>query len=489
MRKSGILLAISSLPSNYGIGTLGKSAYEFIDFLKKSGQYYWQILPVNPISFGNSPYQSFSAFAFNPYYIDLDILVDEGLLKKEEILKYDWGNNARRVDYSKIYENRPKILKLAASRFDTHNRSYVNFCNDNKFWLDDYALFMAVKEQHNMLPLTSLPEKFVTKDTSVLNTIKRELKGQTEYHKITQFLFHRQWINLKKYANYNGVHIIGDIPIYISADSSDVWAKPELFCVDGKMRPVNVAGCPPDEFAPEGQLWGNPLYNWAAHKNSNYSWWLKRIKQANELFDVIRIDHFRGFYSYYSIDAKEKTAKNGKWVNNDGEALINEIKETYPDTKIIAEDLGFIDSEIKRRMASSGFPGMKILQFGFGGGDNDHLPHNYTKNNVVYTGTHDNPTTAGWQAVSPLRNVEYAMDYFNVNFTNKLTDAFVRSALASVCDTAIIPMQDYLRQDNRSRMNTPSTIGDNWIYRIEHENMGDNLTEKIYRQTKLYSRI
>lgn len=489
MRKSGILLAVSSLPSKYGIGTLGKSAYEFIDFLKKSGQYYWQVLPLNPISFGNSPYQSFSAFAFNPYYIDLDILVDEDLLKTEEILKYDWGDNPKRVDYSKIYENRPKILKIAASRFDTLNRWYVNFCHDNKFWLDDYAVFMAVKEEHNMLPLASLPEKFKVRDEETLNLIKREMKGQIEFHKIIQFLFYRQWINLKKYANYNGVHIIGDIPIYVSADSSDVWANPELFSVDEKRCPIRVAGCPPDEFAPEGQLWGNPLYNWQNHEKRNYSWWLKRVRQANELFDVLRIDHFRGFYSYYSIDAKEKTAKNGKWINNNGEALINEIKENYPNTKIIAEDLGFIDSEIKRRIASSGFPGMKILQFAFDGGDSDHLPHNHTKNNVVYTGTHDNPTTTGWQAMSPLRNVEYAMDYFNVNFTNKLTDAFVRSALASVCDTAIIPMQDYLRQDNRSRMNTPSTIGDNWIYRIEAHNMGDNLTEKIYRQTKLYSRI
>lgn len=489
MRKSGILLSISSLPSDYGIGTLGKAAYEFVDFLKKSGQFYWQILPLNPVSFGNSPYQSFSAFAFNPYYIDLDILVDEGLLKKEEILEYDWGENPKRIDYGLIYKNRPEILRRAVSRFDTLNRSYLNFCKDNGFWLDDYSLFMAVKEDNDMLPLSSLPKSFIKKDKDALIRIKSELKGKIEYHRIVQFLFYRQWTNLKKYANYNGVHIIGDIPIYVSADSSDVWSAPELFTVDTSLKPMHVAGCPPDDFSPEGQLWGNPLYNWSEHKTSNYNWWLKRIKQAHELFDVVRIDHFRGFYSYYCIDAKAKTAKNGKWVNNDGETLINKLKATFPRLQLIAEDLGFITDEIKYRMASSGFPGMKILQFGFGGSDNEHLPHNFTQNSIVYTSTHDNPTIAGWVTTAPPKNVEYAMDYFNVNFTNKLTSAFIRSALASVCDTAIIPMQDYLRQDNRSRMNTPATTGDNWIYRIERENIDDNLTEKIFRLTKLYSRI
>lgn len=489
MRKCGILLSISSLPSDYGIGTLGKSAYEFVDFLKKSGQYYWQILPLNPVSFGNSPYQSFSAFAFNPYYIDLDILVDEDLLKKEEILQFDWGDDPCRVDYSLMYKNRPEILKIAASRFDTQNRRYLNFCKDNKFWLDDYSLFMAVKEENGMRPLSSLPANFIKKDKDFLRRIKSELKGKIEYHRIVQFLFYRQWINLKKYANYNGVHIIGDMPIYVSADSSDIWSEPELFTVDRYMKPVYVAGCPPDAFSRHGQLWGNPLYNWTKHKESRYAWWLKRINQAQELFDVLRIDHFRGFYSYYRIEATEKTAENGSWVNNDGEALIEAITERFPRLQIIAEDLGFITDEIRRRMSASGFPGMKILQFGFGGGDSEHLPHNFTRNSVVYTGTHDNPTTTGWQTISPAESVAYAMDYFNVNFSGKLTSAFVRSALASVCDTAIIPMQDYLRQDNRSRINTPSTIGDNWIYRIKRENLDDNLTEKIFRLTKLYNRI
>lgn len=489
MRKSGILLSISSLPSDYGIGTLGKSAYEFVDFLKKSGQYYWQILPVNPVSFGNSPYQSFSAFAFNPYYIDLDILVDQGLLKKDEILQFDWGNNPRQVDYSLMYKNRPEILRIAASRFDTHNRRYLNFCQDNQFWLEDYSLFMAVKEENGMLPISSLPENFIKKDKDTLLRIKSELKGKIEYHRIVQFLFYRQWINLKKYANYNGIHIIGDIPLYVSADSSDVWSEPELFAVDASLKPVYVAGCPPDDFSPEGQLWGNPLYNWSEHKTNGYSWWLKRINQANELFDAVRIDHFRGLYSYYCIDAEEETARNGRWIKSDGEALIKAIKKSFPRLQIIAEDLGFITDEIKYRMASSGFPGMKILQFGFDGGDSEHLPHNFRQNSIVYTGTHDNPTTLGWIKTSPQKNVEYAMDYFNVNFTGKLTSAFVRSALASVCDTAIIPMQDYLKQDNQSRMNTPSTTGDNWIYRIEHGNIDDNLTEKILRLTKLYSRL
>ncbi len=489
MRKSGILLSVSSLPSNYGIGTLGKSAYNFIDFLKASGQYYWQILPINPISFGNSPYQSFSAFAFNPYYIDLDELINWKLLKEEEVTALNWGKSQKRVDYGELYINRPIILKLVAKRFNKSDCEYRKFCTENKFWLSDYSLFMAVKEKYKMLPLSALPQKFKERDRNTIENLKFKLKEETEYHQITQFLFYKQWTKLKNYARNNDIHIIGDIPIYVSADSSDVWSEPKLFTVDEKLNPIRVAGCPPDEFAPEGQLWGNPLYDWKEHENSDYCWWLKRIEQASKLFDCLRIDHFRGFYSFYSIDAKEKNAVNGKWVENNGEKLMNKIKENFPHSKIIAEDLGFIDDRIKERMALSGFPGMKILQFGFDSENNEHLPHNYIRNSVVYTGTHDNPTVKGWQGSAPMKNVEYAMDYLHVNFPGNLTDAFIRSAMSSVCDTAIIPMQDYLKQDNNSRMNTPSTVGDNWIYRIEDTDMGDNLKEKIYKLTRLYGRL
>lgn len=490
MRKSGILLAVSSLPSEYGVGTLGKSAYDFIDFLKKSGQYYWQILPINPTSFGNSPYQSFSAFAFNPYFIDLEELVSSGLLTRAECEQYDWGNDPKRVDYSALYENRPEILKKAAERFDGDKFSgYSEFCSDNEFWLEDYAFFMALKEKFSMRPLTEFPVEVRTREPSVLSGLRRECESRIRFHKITQFLFFDQWIKLKEYANHNGVHIIGDIPIYVSADSADVWAHPELFRVTNDRIPVEVAGCPPDDFSPDGQLWGNPVYDWGVHKKSGYDWWIKRLRQAGRLFDTVRIDHFRGFYSYYCVRAGEKTARHGEWKRADGEDFIASIKRELPKLNVIAEDLGFITDDIRRRMASSGFPGMKILQFAFTGGDNENLPHNYSRNSVVYTGTHDNDTTTGWQMTAPRDDVELAMDYFDVNFTWRLTDAFIKSALSSVCDTAIIPMQDYLKQGRQSRMNIPSTVGDNWIYRIEQDDMDDNLVNKIYRQTKLYSRL
>ncbi|MDD6021294.1 MAG: 4-alpha-glucanotransferase [Oscillospiraceae bacterium] len=491
MRKSGILLAVSSLPSKYGIGTLGKSAYDFIDFLKKSGQYYWQILPINPTSFGNSPYQSFSAFAFNPYFIDLEELIKDGLLTESDCDEYDWGSDSRRVDYSALYENRPRVLKKAVSRFHAENNDeYRRFCHDNSFWLEDYAFFMALKEKFGMRPLTEFPLSVRVRDAQTLNELRAENQNRIEFHKITQFLFYRQWINLKKYANYNGVHIIGDIPIYVSADSADVWAHPELFCVSCDRIPQEVAGCPPDDFSPDGQLWGNPVYDWNIHKKDGYGWWIRRLRQAAELFDTVRIDHFRGFYSFYCIKAGAENARNGEWKNADGESFISAVRAALPELSVIAEDLGFITDDIRRRMASSGFPGMKILQFAFtAGSENEHLPHNYSKNSVVYTGTHDNDTTTGWQMTAPRSDIEFAMDYFDVNFTWRLTDAFIKSALSSVCDTAIIPMQDYLKQGKLSRMNIPSTLGDNWIYRIEYGDIDDNLVNKIYRQTKLYSRL
>lgn len=490
MRKSGILLSISSLPSPYGIGTLGKSAYDFVDFLKNSGQYYWQILPINPTSFGNSPYQSFSAFAFNPYFIDLDFLVEDGLLTKDECLCFDWGDDKKRVDYSLIYENRPKILSKAADRFDCNNPDYIRFCEENEYWLEDYSFFMALKNRYAMKELTMFPLKVRTRDTVTLDTLKKICEEKIRFHKITQFLFYSQWERLSAYAEKNGVHIIGDIPIYVSADSCDVWASPKQFCVDPNRNPYLVAGCPPDDFSPNGQLWGNPVYDWDYLKRDGYSWWIKRFRQASRLFHTVRVDHFRGFYSYYTIEAGAKDGKNGEWKNADGEDFMEKIKQAVPGIRIIAEDLGFMDEDIRKRIEKSGFPGMKILQFAFSSdGENEHLPHNFRKNTVVYTGTHDNNTTLGWQFVSPKKDVEFAMDYLGVSFSTRLTDAFVRSALSSVSDTAIIPMQDYLKQGGNSRMNTPGIMGDNWIYRIEEKDIDNNLINRIYRQTKLYSRL
>ena len=489
MRKSGILLSISSLPSAYGIGTLGKSAYDFVDFLRKSGQKYWQILPLSPVSFGNSPYQSFSAFAFNPYYIDLGFLVEDGLLTREECLACNFGDDETRVDYAALCKNRPVLLKKAASRFDTSENGYAQFCRENSFWLSDYAVFSAYKEKCGFLALEKFPDKIKHRDKEALDKFCVENEDEIKYCKITQYLFYKQWIKLKRYANDNGVHIIGDIPIYVSGDSSDVWTHPELFCVDASLAPVLSAGCPPDAYSKKGQLWGNPVYNWSEHEKTEYCWWMSRLRQANSLFDVTRIDHFRGFYSYYAI-AKGKTAENGKWLEADGEGFMEKLKAELPGMKIIAEDLGFITPEIKKRMEKSGFPGMKIMQFGFDSGtDNEHLPHNFEKNSVVYTGTHDNRTAVGWLVSSKKEAVEFAMDYFDVNFTKRLPEALIRGALSSVSDTAIIPMQDYLRQGDTSRMNVPSTVGDNWVYRITEDDMNDHLAERLYRQAKLYSRL
>lgn len=490
MRKSGILLPVSSLASKYGIGDMGVGAYSFIDFLKKSGQYYWQILPINPTSFGNSPYQSFSAFAFNPYFIDLDALISSGLLKKEECESIDWGKDNRRIDYSLIYKNRLPVLKKAVSRFETkNNRDYENFCRENEFWLDDYALFMALKEKYDMKPLRLFPLKVRLRDESAMREIEKECAVQAEAYKILQYLFFSQWIKLKKYANYNGVHIIGDIPIYVSEDSADVWAHPELFSVAEDRTPLWVAGCPPDSFSPNGQLWGNPVYRWSEHQKDGYSWWLRRLRQANEMFDAVRIDHFRGFYSFYRVQAGAATARDGEWIDADGEELMKRVKSIFSKMKIIAEDLGFITDEIRQRMASSGFPGMRILQFAFSGDDNENLPHNFSKNCVVYTGTHDNDTLLGWITSAKRSETEFAADYLGVSRTAGLSKAMIRSAMASVCDTAIIPMQDYLHQGSDSRINTPSTLSDNWIYRIEADDLDDNLTDNIYRLTKLYFRL
>lgn len=490
MRKCGILLSISSLPSKYGIGTLGKSAYDFVDFLKKAGQSYWQILPLSPVSFGNSPYQSFSAFAFNPYYIDLDFLKEDGLLTDGECDSLNFGTNKTRIDFSLLYENRPKILKTAAKRFDTGNEDYIRFCSDNDFWLSDYAVFMAYKEKHGMLPLKDFPEDIKKREKTALDRFIRSNKDTIEYHRITQYLFFSQWIKLRKYANDNGVHIIGDIPIYVSADSCDVWVNPGLFSVNEELSPYLSAGCPPDDFSPDGQLWGNPVYNWEIHEKNGYEWWLRRLRQAYSLFDVTRIDHFRGFYSYYAIPAEDKNAKGGKWINANGEKLMETLKASLPDMRIIAEDLGFITPEIKERMVKSGFPGMKILQFGFDSGEeNEHLPHNFIKNSVVYTGTHDNRTAVGWLVSARRESVEFAMDYFDVNFTTRLPQAMIRGALSSVSDTAIIPMQDYLGQGDAHRMNIPSTVGENWVYRITEDDMNENLANRLYRQAKLYSRL
>ena len=386
MRKNGIILPIFSLPSDYGIGTFGKEAYNFIDFLKKSKQSYWQILPVGPTSYGDSPYQSFSTFAGNPYFIDLDLLVEDGLLEKDEIKTYNFGENENDIDYGTIYISRYKILKIAYQNGKLrYQKNIENFKKENQSWIEDYALFMSLKDLHNGASWQEWSEDLRFRKEETLNKYKDELKEEIDFYIFLQFLFFKQWNELKKYANKNNVEIVGDVPIYVAEDSSDVWANPKLFALNENLLPKEVSGCPPDSFSEDGQLWGNPIYNWEEHHNTNYIWWIERMRAALEIFDVVRIDHFRGFESYWSIPYGDTTAKNGQWKKGPDKEIFKAIKEALGDINLIAEDLGYITKEVKELLDYCNYPGMKILEFAFDpNGDSEYLPHNYNKNTIAY---------------------------------------------------------------------------------------------------------
>ena len=423
VRKQGILLPVSSIPSAYGIGTFGRESYRFVDFLEKSGNRLWQILPLGPTGYGDSPYQSFSTFAGNPYYIDLEILIEEGLLTKEICDGYDFGDNEHYVDYEKIYLSRFKVLKIA-------------------------------------------------------------------FYCFQQYLFAKQWKELKTYANKKGIEIVGDIPIYVAFDSADTWANPKLFQLDREGRPIGVAGCPPDCFSETGQLWGNPLYDWKYHKKTGYEWWMQRIAYCYQLYDVLRIDHFRGFDEYWFVPYGDPTAQNGHWEKGPGYELFAVMKKKLGKKKVIAEDLGFLTPSVIRLVKKTGYPGMKILQFAFdAGNDSEYLPHNYDKNCVVYTGTHDNDTTVGFIQNMPEKDKKFAKKYLGHKNDKKLCFEIVRAALSSCADTAVIPMQDYLELDSSARINIPSTLGCNWKWRMDKEALDPKLAKKIYKMAKLYGRL
>ncbi|MBO5859248.1 MAG: 4-alpha-glucanotransferase [Clostridia bacterium] len=465
MRKSGILLHITSLPSPYGIGTLGKSAYDFVDFLESAGQKLWQILPVGHTGFGDSPYQSFSAFAGNPYMIDLDFLCDEGLLKRAEFETVDWGSDPRKTDYGKIFANRISVLKNIVPRFKETDE-YKSFCAENSFWLNDYSLFMAKKD--NPLSCCEADERL---------------------YKIIQFIFCSQWYNLKEYANSKGIKIIGDLPIYVAHDSADVIENPNLFELDGNGNPVNVAGVPPDGFSDEGQLWGNPVFDWDYMKKDGYRWWIKRISHSLRMFDKVRIDHFRGFSSYYSVPAGSRNAVNGFWRNGPSAELFEAIESEIGKPDIIAEDLGFVDDEVRELMKKTGFPGMKILQFAFDSREeSDYLPHNYDRNCVVYIGTHDNDTLAGWLDNAPADDVEYAKKYLRLNVEEGFAEGVIKSAMGSVADTVILTMQDLLGLGSDARMNIPSVPHGNWCWRALESDFSPDIAKKLFSITKLYGR-
>lgn len=483
-------MPVSSLPSPHGIGSLGKEAYRFVDFLAAAGQRYWQILPIGPTGYGDSPYQSFSAFASNPYFIDLDTLVQNGLLTQAEVDAADFGTDPAHVDYYKLYKERYPLLKLAAGRFDRAQDAFADFCAANADWLPDYALFMALKAEHGMQAFSRWPAALRLRDEDTLAAARARLADQIYFWEFLQYLFSVQWTALKAYANSRGVLLIGDIPIYVSPDSSDLWASPALFQVDDTGALTEVAGCPPDAFSEDGQLWGNPLYAWDVHLATGCAWWVRRMQHAGSVYDVVRIDHFRGFESYYAIPAGDETAVNGTWRKGPGMALITTLREKLPDVQIIAEDLGYQTDALRALLADSGFPGMKVLQFAFDSREeSDYLPHNYTHNCVVYTGTHDNTTSADWELSAPAADVAFAKRYLDLAPGEDFARKLVRAALASVADTAVIPLQDWLGLGAGARMNTPSTLGGNWLWRVSGAALTDALAQDIRRLTKLYGRL
>ena len=492
MRRNGMLLPIASLPSPYGIGGFSKEAYEFIDLLEETGQKLWQILPLGPTSYGDSPYQSFSTFAGNPYFIDLDTLEEKGWLTKEACEASDYGDNESYIDYGRIYNSRFVLLKQAFLNSDIlSDEKFTEFCKDNQHWLPDYALYMALKNQNDGKSWIEWEEEICLRKPEAVEYYKKELEEECNFYEFLQYEFHEQWTKVKEYAHEKGIQIVGDVPIYVAFDSADTWANPELFQLDEKNLPLGVAGCPPDAFSATGQLWGNPLYNWAYHKKTGYDWWLKRIAYCFDLYDIVRIDHFRGFDEYYSIPYGDETAVNGHWEKGPGMDLFNTVKEKLGELDIIAEDLGFLTESVFQLLKDSGYPGMKVLQFAFDPSeDSDYLTYKYQRNCVVYTGTHDNDTTAGWFEKLSDGDKEVALRYMNSFYTPKEEQHWDLIALAmrSTADTCIIPVQDFLGLGSEARINMPSTLGDNWKWRMTKGAFSEELKEKIRRMTKLYGR-
>ena len=490
MRESGILMHITSLPSPYGVGTMGKEAYKFIDFLKKAGQSYWQILPVTPTGFGDSPYQSCSAYAGNPYLIDLDLLVEEGLLKKSEIQKINWSDDPTRVNFGHLYNHRLDVLRLAYKRFRDTEKLEA-FCHENDSWIWDFAMFMTLKAQQGGKPWYQWKDPLKFRDDGALTEVWREQKEEIYFHCFVQYLFNSQWDRLRAYAHKKGVKIIGDVPIYVPLDSAEVWSEPGLFELDETLNPVSVAGCPPDGFNADGQLWGNPLYRWEIHKAENFRWWVQRMGAAGKRYDVVRLDHFRGFESYWAIPYGDETARRGAWRKGPGMDFVRAMQEQLPQVAMIAEDLGFLTQEVKDLLKASGYPGMKVLTFAFDSREpSDYLPHTYTPHSVCYTGTHDNMTTRQWFDTAPKEAVKYARAYMHIQKEEGDVWGTIRTAMASVSELCIIPIQDYLELGGDARMNFPGTMsGDNWTWRATKGYLSAALSKRIYRLTALYGRL
>ena len=501
-RACGMLLPVASLPSEYGIGAFSKEAYAFVDQLAEAGQRYWQILPLGPTGYGDSPYQSFSAFAGNPYFIDLEELIARGLLTKAECDVADLGTDPQDIDYEKQYFHRFPLLKRAFGRWREQQK--VKGRSDKKlmeFFADaltadtrEYCFFMAVKNHFDGKSFLLWDEDIRTRKPEAVKAYQEACREEILFYEFLQYEFQEQWAKLKHYANGRGIRIIGDIPIYVAMDSADSWAHPELFQFDGECLPKAVAGCPPDAFSATGQLWGNPLYDWGYHKKDHYSWWIKRMEYCLKLYDVVRVDHFRGFEAYYSIPYGDLTAEFGHWEKGPGLELFDQLKKSLKKEKlpIIAEDLGFLTPEVHEMLKESGFPGMKVLEFAFDDTENsDYLPHKFTENSIVYTGTHDNDTLVGWYETMSRKDKSFAREYMGCRHTPKkeMHWEFIRLAMASPAKLAVIPVQDYLGLGAEARINEPSTLGKNWKWRLLPGELNSDVLKQCRRMAKLYGRL
>ena len=490
MRESGILMHITSLPGAYGIGTMGKEAHRFVDFLKSAGQSLWQILPLTPTGYGDSPYQSCSTFAGNHYLIDLDTLIEQGLLKEEEVKSITWSYRDDKVDFGTQYNNRLSVLRKAYSRF-ADQEALDAFCREQALWLPDFALFMALKGRNGGKPWYQWEDALKFRETEAIWQARQELKDEIRFYCFVQYLFFTQWSTLRSYAHKNGIRIIGDVPIYVPYDSVDVWSNPELFQLDESMNPTDVAGCPPDAFSDDGQLWGNPLYRWDVIGKDGFSWWIRRLAAAGELYDTVRLDHFRGFEAYWAVPYGDATARNGRWVKGPGMDFIRAVKNNLPHVSLIAEDLGFLTQEVLDLRDESGYPGMKVLEFAFDSREpSEYLPHTYPVNSVCYVGTHDNMTMRQWFDTAEKDAVAYATEYMCLNEKEGLVWGTIRTAMASVSEQCVVQLQDYLDLGADARMNFPGTCdGTNWTWRALDGAITKELTEKIRKLTTLYGRL
>ena len=490
-RSSGVLMHSTSLPGQFGVGTFGKSAYDFVDFLEETKQTYWQILPLTTTSYGDSPYQSFSAVAGNLNLIDFSLLTEGELLEESDYSNVNFGDNPEKIDYALLFEARRPILEKAVANTSKNSEVLAEiekFEEENSSWLADYAEYMAIKESFAYKSFIHWDEDIKKGEEAAREKYRTELQDSIRYYTVTQYFFFKQWLALKEYANSKGIKIIGDMPIYVSADSVEMWTMPELFKVDENNEPLYVAGCPADDFSPTGQLWGNPIYDWEKHKEQEFSWWIYRVQESFKIYDVLRIDHFKGFSDFWQIDKDAENAVNGTWEAGPGIELFQKIKEQLGDLPIVAENLGFIDAKAEKLLDDSGYPGMKILQFAFPGEDNLDRPHHYTQNSVAYTGTHDNDVVNGWYEKLSESERELVSEYLNRRDDEKITEAMIRGIYSSVSDYAIVTMQDLLDKDTTSRMNVPSTVGGNWEWRMLAEDLTEERKEFLRNITVRYSR-